>query len=118
MKAVSFYDLETGIFTGMHLVASNEKLLSLNTPAGCGVIEGHIDATKFKFDLANKMVVPYTPPAGDPDPRAAKRTAQATIAALQNSQHDVVRAALLGDKSAIDKLKAIDEQIAAYRKDL
>ena len=61
MKRASFYSLATGLLTGSHF-SGNEAALRLNTPAGCGAIDGAWDAAAWRVDLATGQPVPYTPP--------------------------------------------------------
>lgn len=40
---VSFYKLETGVFTGRLFEADDEATINANTPKGCGWIAGRMD---------------------------------------------------------------------------
>jgi hypothetical protein len=114
MKQYSTYRLTDGVIVA-HLEAQSDAAIKANTPAGHALVEGHHDPKSVRIDTTTGKPVPYASPA---DPLAIKREARAAIARLEASQHRAVREALIGIAGAADRLKAIDEQIAAHRKDL
>lgn len=61
MPAVSFYDLNTGLFTGAQL-SMPEPMIAANTPPSCGAMPGRHHHLKVKVDTATGKVVSYTPP--------------------------------------------------------
>lgn len=142
MKTHSFYDLTTGLFTGQTFSCdvadppTYARLLAANLPPGCASIEGAHDRENYRVDLASGEVIDYQPPQPSADhewdaaakrwqlnaiaaaAQVAKEVALTRIQALEASQHRAVREAALGDAAAIIRLRTIDQQIAALRKQL
>ena len=58
-RAVSFYHRETGLFSGNHLVASDDNAVMLNTPPDHIAIDGHHDHLSKKADITTGEVVDY-----------------------------------------------------------
>jgi hypothetical protein len=96
-----------------------------------GWVEGNHDHLSKRVELATKTVVEYQPPAPSQDhewnattkrwqPSAVARAKAASraediakIAALEASQHTLLRKHALGDVAALPRLQAIDDEIAA-----
>ena len=121
---VHFYDITTGLFSGVsiHTNLTSAKSVKLfiaeNTPPGHGAYVGYVDALSQKMDLNTMQLVDYRPP--QPSPRhewnaitkrwqrqmALKRSeALARIADLEKGQHRTVRETLIRACHAIDALK-------------
>lgn len=133
MKAVSFYRKDTGLFNGTHLIASDAKVVALNTPAGHIAIDGHHDHLSQKVDLATGHIVDYRPPRPSPDDewnmetkrwepsaaavaQASKRAAAgARIEQMHIASVRALREHALGIGDAAVRLKAIDDEIALLR---
>lgn len=62
MKQWSFYDPESGLFSG-RTYGGSEQLLELNTPKGLAAIEGSHDHLSKRVNLLTGEVVDYQPPA-------------------------------------------------------
>jgi hypothetical protein len=135
IKTYSLYEAATGLFTGKRLHCDDEGLLSARLPAGTLAMEGAFDHRGQRVDLASGAVVDYRPPApsGDhewnstdkrwqvrPARGAEGRTAviYARIQTLEATQGRAVREATLGDATAMQRLKDIDAEINALRKEL
>jgi hypothetical protein len=132
VRHASFYHKDTGIFSGYH-VHTDEPGIALNTPPDHVAIEGAHDHLSKRVDLTTGEVIDYQPSAPSPDHEwnadtkrwqlsaaalgkiAAKSAALARIAALEASQHAVLRKALLGDPAALAQLAAIDGEIVALQ---
>lgn len=121
MRTVHFYDLESGIFTGVEFsFFGREEVLTANTPPGCGVYEGETDYLSQRVDVESKHLVDYQPPAPGDDhewihddeqgnrvrrwalkPEAAERIARRAaaidrIAQLERKQERALREHALG----------------------
>lgn len=136
MKTVSFADAQSGLFNGMQCTASTEDGIALNTPKGMIAVEGAHDDLSKRLDLTTGEVIDYQPPAPSADHEWNKATlrwqlsavaravqladaaARATIAAAESAQARAMRELLLGDQSARARLQALDDDIAAARKQL
>lgn len=66
MKTVSFYDPQTGLFTGRRFTGPG-KYIARNTPDGCVAMEGVFDHLSQRVDLETGEVVDYQPPKPDDD---------------------------------------------------
>jgi hypothetical protein len=133
MRVVSFYHKETGLLADSRILASDDATVVLNTPANHGVIEGHHDHLSTRVDVATGEILDYQPPSPSTDhewnaeskrwqlsaaatDRAQRRTAAAArIAALEVSQHRLVREVLLGRVSGLAKLQLLDDEISSLR---
>jgi hypothetical protein len=131
----SIYNLETGLFTSV-IIAVHDDLLDANTPSGHKTLIGRYDHLSQRVDLATGEVVDYQPPQPSSDDEwnaetkrwqliaaAADRanrhiSASEHIGLLEASQHRALREHALGYPGAVDRLKEIDQEIAALRKDL
>lgn len=142
MTIHSVFDLKTGAFTGRTFsadisdAARHAAALAANVPEGCGSIEGEHDHLSYRVDLTSGEVVDWQPPQPSADQEwdaatrrwqltavaaaraAAHALALAQIAALEASQHRAMREAALGITASVQRLKDIDAQIAALRKQL
>jgi hypothetical protein len=135
-RTVSFYHRETGELTGTILQVTDDRNVEANTPADHIAIDlegGPIDHLSQRIDLASGQVVDYQPPQPSSDHEwnattkrwqlrqavadalAARRTALIAIAALERSGVRALRELALGQPGAADRLKSIDEAIAAQR---
>lgn len=65
-KTWSFYNPETGIFTGRRLTCSDDVLQN-NIPEGCVSLVGAFDHLSQRVDIATGAVVDYQPPQPDDD---------------------------------------------------
>jgi hypothetical protein len=120
----SFYDLQTGEFTGRQMTAPDDKDLKRNTPSGWGAIEGAYDPNAYRVDLVNGVVVDWVNAARIEAQvrRESVLNAQARIAELETKQQRVIREASLrpnergeDGKQPRDRLQEIDDEIAALR---
>ena len=133
MKTVSFHHKETGIFSSAVLTSTDDSAIAINTPRDHVAIEGAYDPLSKRVDVATGEVVDYQPPLPSADhewnattkrwqltaavtaKREARRSALASIAALEASGVRAVRELALGQAGALDRLKALDIEIAALR---
>jgi hypothetical protein len=133
---VSYYDAVTGLFTGDQVIVSDWRAIDAHTPAGCTAIDGHYDSLCQRIDLATGQVVDYQPPQPSPDhewdaeskrwvlgaaiaaKQAARNSALITIGQLEAKGIRAMRELALSIPGAADRLKSIDDQIAALRGDL
>ena|ERR1039458_7730085 len=135
IKSYSLYEAATGLFTGKRLHCDDEGLLSARLPAGTLALEGSFDHRNQRVDLATGKVVGYRPPPpsaehewNETERRWQVRPARGTegrsaviyarIQALEATQGRAVREATLGDETAIKRLREIDAEINALRKEL
>lgn len=110
----TIYRLSDGVVIGHKSCPA--KLIERNTPAGCGVLEGAIDATRFKVDVETKELVALPEPsqaaALDEETR---QLARERIASIEAGQVRTIREALLGDAAAVERLREQEPEIAAAR---
>jgi hypothetical protein len=139
MKRVwSFYSLATGEFVGRRFSGNTDAERDMNTPTGCGAIEGRYSTGSQRVNLQTGAVQDYIPPAPDSDHEwsadarawviqpeiAAARTRRASllhqIETLERQQLRPIRElALNPDNSrAADVLAAIESQIISLRSQL
>lgn len=52
MKLISFYNQDTGLLNGQHLLVSDEDAVALNTPTDHLPVEGHLDCLSQKVDIS------------------------------------------------------------------
>src|SRR5580704_4831024 len=127
MRDVSFYDVATGLFNGIHFSTTEPESVEKNIPAGHAVIEGHHD--HLSKQVVDGEVVEYQPPQPSaehlwcPDTRrwlptpaatariASRQASAARIVFLENSSHRFVRQHALGDPNARQRIAQIDEEI-------
>lgn len=130
----TFYDPETGLFSGRAFKAPNDAALELNTPAGLVAMPGEYDHLSQRVDESGE-VVDWIPPAPDADhdwnderkrwalkpevaeARQTRRRALERIQELELGQLRSVRELLLtpGAQAARAALQAADEEIQALR---
>jgi hypothetical protein len=133
VRQVSFFHKDTGLLNGSHLMSSDHRAVALNTPADHIAIDGHHDYLSKRVDIATGLVIDYQPPAPSADhewnaetkrwalsaavlaKQQERAAALAQIAALEASQHALVRKLLLGSLSARPRLQAIEDEIASLQ---
>jgi hypothetical protein len=136
MKTYSFHHKETGLFLARIFSCDDDSQLKNNTPADHVAIEGRHDSRNRRVNTATGEVMDYQPPQPSVDhewnaetriwqlnvmaqeKRNASAAARIRIAQLEASQHRAVREAALNLEGAIERLKAIDAEIAELRKQL
>ena len=132
MTTWSFYDEQTGLFTGR---IYSGALLKENTPAGCGSAEGAIDHLSQRVELATGEIIDYQPPPPDVDHewdtvsrrnvlkpevavrRAEKAVARTRINELERAQLRPLRELAIDAKNAeaAARLADIDTEIRRMR---
>lgn len=133
----SFYDPETGLFSGRAYLGTEEGL-KLNTPRGMAVKAGRFHQLSQRVDLETGEVVEYRPPAPDDDHewnadrrrwtlkpealerRQQRRQSEARIKVLEQQQARPSRELALDSTNAEARrrLEAIEAEIAQLRKDV
>jgi hypothetical protein len=113
---VSFYDPETGIFTGRQFRGSLRNL-SANTPPGMKALRGRYDHRTQRVDVETGEVVAYDAP---PDPGQKRNRARARIRALEAKQERPLRELSIdpNNADARQRLAEIDAEISELRGDL
>jgi hypothetical protein len=132
MKTYSFYHKETGVIAGMSFSSTADDA-ALNTPPEHIAIEGRHDHLSKRVDIATSEVVDYLPPQPSSDHEwdaetkrwqlnaavttkaQARAAALAAIATLETMTARCMREALLGQPEGLDRVAAIDGQIANLR---
>lgn len=118
---VSFYRLETGLFTGDTFDGSDERVAA-NTPEGCAAFEGLIDHLSRRVDVKSGELVdwrPEPPPADEWctwrwDDTLRRYVAEPTAAALKRDAAAPVLAQLAAlDLAAIRPLVEISVAMAS-----
>jgi hypothetical protein len=135
MKQASFYDAATGRFDGQQVLASSDAIKAM-VPDGFIAIDGHYDPLTQRVDIATGEVVDYQPPAPSADyewnkdakrwqltpaiaaKQAARTSALTLIGQLEAKGIRAMRELALSVPGAQDRLRSIDDQIAALRGDL
>jgi hypothetical protein len=133
MRSYSFYHKDTGLFDGRVFTTDDEGSLQRNGRADHVVIEGAHDHLSKRVDIATGLVIEYQPPKQSNDREwnaktkrweltaavvdlASKRAAAAArIAQLDVSSVPILREYALGINGASEKLRAINDEIAALR---
>jgi len=136
MKHFGFHHRDTGLLHQRTLMVDDLSPLAsatLSAPPGHVPIEGVFDHLSQRVEIATGQVVGYQPPQPSADhewnastkrwcltaatvaKQAARQAALARIAALEASQPRTLREAALGHAGALDRLAAIDTEIAALR---
>jgi hypothetical protein len=133
MSTYSFYHPETGQIHHQAFGTDDARMLKANTPAGYVATPGCLDPLSQRIDVTTGEVVDYQPPSPSPDHEwnattkrwqinaavtakaEAHRCAKASIAALEVSGVRTARELALGHAGALDRLKALDIEIAAQR---
>jgi hypothetical protein len=140
LRQYHFYHEATGLLSAYSLALNvpdgHDELVSRNCPSGHKAIEGHLHPSRHRVDVGTGKVVDYQPPAPSVDHEwdevtqrwqlnaAALAKVQVAAAAhfrireLRDSQHDIIRAAVLGDRSALDQLRSIDTEISELSRTL
>jgi len=137
MKTYSFYNPDSGIFTGEKFVTNN--LVGRQVPDGCRAIEGNFDHLCVRVDVSDPdclVVVDYQAPRPDAgfewhadvskwkvsdavqtfiDSRAA---ALRRISQIEAAQPRTIREFALGFAGAAERLKAMDDEITSLRSEL
>lgn len=124
MRSWSFYDLETGEFTGRVYSSPSVDDIAINTPKGCGAVEGRHDRLSHRVDPSTKEIIAWTDTSliESQSRRQAADSARAQISELERSQIRAMREEILrpndldqDGKTPRDRLQAIDDQIASLR---
>lgn len=138
MKNVMFYHKDTGLFSRVKLMVSDDEAVALNTPADHVAIPGHHhDALCQRVDVSTGEVVDYVPPQPSADhawstterrwqvkPEVLERQAarNAALYRIQQLEHQSMRplreAVITGNKDAYARLVAIEDEINMARKEL
>lgn len=116
MRTWAFYDLATGLFTGKHLMCT-EDMLSRNTAEGCASIAGRYDRYTQRVDLDTGEVVSDPSLSMERDQQRMREQALAQIAELERRQLRPQRELLVdgNNEEARSRLIEIDERIATLR---
>jgi hypothetical protein len=112
-----FYRLDTGEFTGRRF-SGPEDAVELNTPVGCGAVEGRHDKSVQRMDLESGLAVQREQPQEEVERELRDRRAAAArtqIRELEQRQARRVRE-LLAESDPM--LREIDEQIQALRAEI
>jgi hypothetical protein len=134
MRIISFYHKDTGLFHGRNLMTSDSRLIAPNTPPDHIAIEGdHFDPMSQRIDVATGQVVDRVPPQPSHDhewntsigrwqvkpeivaKEEASRAAVERIRYLEVKALRALREHALGEATAIDRLKSIDDEISQWR---
>jgi hypothetical protein len=133
MKHWSFYDSESGLFTGNQLASTIDDSHLLNTPLGCGAIEGDYDRFTKKVDIKTGEVVDHVPDqpsehhewddltrrwklsAAVQAKQQDRAQALATISQLEAQCIRPMREHVLGIPGALDRLASLETAIASER---
>jgi hypothetical protein len=134
MRVIWFYHKDTGLFHGRNLMTDNPELIAPNTPPNHIAIEGgDFDLLSQRVDVATGLVVDRLPPQPSTDhewntavrrwqlkPEVialedARRNALERIRFLEMKALRSLREHALGQATAIDRLKTIDDEIAQLR---
>ena len=137
MRVVSFYHKVTGMFHARHLMSSDAKAITLNTPRDHIALDGdHFDRLSQRMDVKTGKVVDQVPtqPSVDHEWNATDRRWQVKpevaareetrrhailrISQLEQSGIRSLRELALGEAKAADRLKALDMEIAELRRSL
>lgn len=137
MKQYQFYHKETGVFGAKVFTTTSEDALTLNMPADHASREGVADHLSQRVDVATGALIDYQPPAPSPDHEWQAETKRWELAAAVQTKRDDTRAArqriaylesavqpramrehALAFDGAADRLRAIDDEIAALRRHL
>jgi len=140
VRMISYYHKDTGMFKDHHLTASDDKMVALNTPTDHIAIEGHHDHLSRCVDIKTGEIVDYQPPQPSSDHewniktkrwqfsaeaierKARKPDALSKIAKLEDSQHRIIREAVMAlilgqeTKTHYQHLAGIDDEVALLRK--
>lgn len=134
MMQVSFYDPATGLFIGRTVSSTmhSEPPPSM-VPPGMKWVAGKHDHLSKKVDLKTGEVVDYQPPSpgaeyswdiatkrwkltsAAEERRRRGRAALHRVNELEARSHRAVREFLLGDATALERLRVINDEITALR---
>lgn len=117
MREFSFYNHETGDFTGDHFATNDPDAIALNILPRKPAIEGRHSKDTHRVDLVTRKVVPRDAP---PPASSLERHhyALARIRSLEASQPRALRELALGIAGAKERLQAIEDQIKTLRTEL
>jgi hypothetical protein len=136
MKHYHFFHAETGLFHQRRFSTDDAAAIKNNTPIGYVAIEGVFDPLSQRMQITTDgfVLTEYQPPQPSPDhqwnadakrwlvkPDIAARKARrmsvlAQIYALEHGpQPRAIREMLLDKPGALDRLRALDEQISTLR---
>jgi len=137
VRHVTFYHKESGLLNGRSLVASDNRLVALNTPDGYIAIDhpegSTLDHLSQKVDIETGNIVDYQPlaPSEDhewdararryrlkPDVKAIRDRQEAAvirISMLERESITALREAVLDKDGAMERLKAIDDEITSLK---
>jgi hypothetical protein len=133
MISWSFYDPQTGLFSGQTHGAPDASHLAANTPSGTVALLGLYDHLSQQVDVSTGAVIAYQPPSPGAEfvwdapssrwrlsaaaqaAQGARKAAAGRIAQLEASQHRALRELALGSTTALARLQSIDAQIVALR---
>jgi hypothetical protein len=135
MKTFSFYNEETGVFSGDEFSTSDIALLNDNTPPGFRAYAGRVDELSQRVDIATGELVEYQPPAPEPadeyewnapakrwrirsevaTKRAKRTVAQIEIDRLERGQNRALREHAIGKGQAKKTLEDIEAAIEVQR---
>ena len=137
MRVVSFYHRVTGLFHARHLMSSDAKSIALNTPRDHIAMDGdHFDRLSQRVDIKTGKVIDQLPaqPSADHEWNATDRRwrLKPEVVAQQEAHRDAIarirqlelkglrslRELALGEAKAVDRLKALDTEIAKLRQSL
>ncbi len=137
MRVIWFYHKDTGLFHGRNLMTSDPELIAPNTPPDHIAIEGdHFDPISQRVNVATGNVVNRLSPQPSEDHewnssirrwqvkpeiaarKEACRVALERIRYLELKALRALREHALGQATAIDRLKSIDDEIAQLRSTL
>jgi hypothetical protein len=90
------------------------RYLARNTPAGCAAREGALDPLSQRIDPETLKVVELQREPPDRESHV-KDLARETIARIEAGQIRAIREALLGDETAIERLREQEPELAAAR---
>lgn len=85
-----------------------------NTPQGCAALEGTVDPVRHRVDPETRALVELPRQPVNDDVHVAA-LARETIARIEAGQVRAIREALLGDPTAIERLREQEPEIAAAR---
>lgn len=108
----SIYRLSDGVV--VKHVTCPPRHIARNTPAGCAAYEGQLDPSYQRVDPQTSTVVEQQRAVPDDEPHVVT-LARETIARIEASQVRTIREALLGDATALERLREQEPAIAAAR---
>ena len=115
MSVTRFYHSVTGEFSDMVLVTGNAATIARNTPADHVAYSGEVDHRTERLDIETGLLVPFAPPAPAANPYAEARVVVGAMIAIEARQARVIRECALGQPGAVERLQAMEDEIAALR---